>query len=451
MTYESFWKDLKTISNIAVPVMLTILLQSLLNSVDIYFISKMGKQYTSAAALGASAANVIFILGTLTTAGVVAFISQNYGAGRHRENQAVIADAFMLSVGFGLVIGLISFIFARELALFMFNPSKETLAYTVTYIKIILLGTPFIFGAGALRSVFQGLGNTKITLIIFGTANVINAVLDPLLIFHFKMGIAGAAWATLFSNIVSLLLIVYMIVKDQYDGKWRSIFRVTKASLKTDWNLLKIGSWACLQQIARPITGMLMFRLVFEVGGDTGTAAFGIGGQLLSYTFIILAGLSTGLSVLVGQSIGAGETSRLKDLVKTGLVVCGINMLIFTLPYIFFSKQLMGLFTPDLGVVAVGIRYLWIIYIGLITVIWTITYTGVFQGAGDSFAPMVASTVANVVVKVPLAYVLVKVFHRGIDSVWLAISVSVVVEAAIIYVYYKKGHWMKVDLYKGES
>jgi Na+-driven multidrug efflux pump len=107
---------------------------------------------------------------------------------------------------------------------------------------------------------------------------------------------------------------------------------------------------------------------------------------------------------------------------------------------------MMGIFTPDSGVVAVGVRYLWIIYVGLITVIWTITYTGVFQGAGDSFPPMVASTVANVVVKVPLAYVLVKGFNMGIDSVWVAISVSVVVEALIIIGYYKNGHWAKVRL-----
>jgi putative MATE family efflux protein len=446
MFHATFFKDLKTISNIAIPVMLTILLQSLLNSVDIYFISKMGKQFTSAAALGASAANVVFILGTLTTAGIVAFVSQNYGAGRHSENQEVIADSFLLSSLFGLFVGAITFVFARPLTMIMFNPTAETLNNTVIYVKIILLGTPFIFGAGALRSVFQGLGKTKVTLIIFGIANLINLVLDPIFIFHFNMGIAGAAWATLISNVVSLLMIVMMIINDQFKGQWRGLIRMRKSSLSTDWKLLKIGSWACLQQIARPITGMLMFRIVFEVGGDTGAAAFGIGGQLLSYTFIILAGLSTGLSVLVGQSIGAGETHRLKDLIRTGLVVCGINMLLFALPYIFLAKPLLGIFTKDLGVIAIGVRYLWIIYVGLMTVIWTITYTGVFQGAGDSFPPMVASTVANVVVKVPLAYLLVKFFHMGIDSVWVAISVSVVVEAAIIIGYYKKGHWMKVRL-----
>lgn len=446
MTFESFWKDLKTISKIAIPVMITILLQSLLNSVDIYFISKMGKQFTSAAALGASAANVIFILGTLTTAGVVALVSQNYGAGRHKENQQVISDAFTLSTGFGLLIGLLTFTFARPLTQFFFRPTADTLSLTVTYVQIILIGTPFIFGAGALRSVFQGLGKTTVTLLIFGTANLVNAVLDPLLIFHFNMGIAGAAWATLISNIFSFLLIVFMIVKDQYAGRLPLLFRITRKSLETDAKLLRIGSWACLQQVARPITGMLMFRIVFEVGGDTGAAAFGIGGQLLSYTFIILAGLSTGLSVLVGQSIGAGETHRLKDLIRTGLIVCGLNMLLFALPYILWAEPMMGIFTPDAGVIAVGVRYLWIIYAGLITVIWTITYTGVFQGAGDSFPPMVASTVANVVVKVPLAYLLVKVFHMGIDSVWVAISVSVVVEAVIIIGYYKNGHWMKVRL-----
>lgn len=446
MGQSVFLKDLKAIATVAVPVMLTVLLQSLLNSVDIYFISKMGKQFTSAAALGASAANVIFILSTLTTAGIVALVSQNYGAKRHRENEAVIADAFMLSSVFGLVVGLLTTAYAKPLSELMFRPSEETLRYTVDYLQIILLGTPLIFGAGALRSAFQGMGNAKITLIIFGVSNVMNALLDPLFMFQFNMGIKGAALATVLSNALALFLLIWKMGEDQYSGKWRRLFSLNKASISTDVLLLRIGSWACLQQVARPITGMLMFRLVFEVGGDTATAAFGIGGQLLSYTFIILAGLSTGLSVLVGQSIGAGRTERLKELIRTGLIVCGMNMGVFAIFYIGLARVLLGLFTQDGAVIDIGVNYLWIIYVGLITVIWTISYTGVFQGAGDSFPPMVASTVANVVVKVPLAYFLVKVTQLGIDSVWWAISASVVVEAVIIVYYYKKGHWLKVKL-----
>lgn len=446
MRDSMFWKDLKAIATIAVPVMLTVLLQSLLNSVDIYFISKMGKQFTSAAALGASGANVIFILSTLTTAGIVALVSQNYGGGKHEENKAVIADAVILATGFGLVVGLITTFYAEPLSQFMFKPSAQTLAYTVDYLKIILLGTPLIFGAGAMRSALQGLGNTKITLWIFGLSNVLNAILDPIFIFNLNMGIKGAALATVISNLGAFLLLVAYMGRTLYGGKWLSLIKPSKNHLQTDEKLLRIGSWACLQQIARPITGMLMFRLVFEVGGDTGTAAFGIGGQLLSYTFIILAGLSTGLSVLVGQSIGAGSTERLKDLIRTGLVVCAANMALFAILYIGLAKPLLGLFTQDQSVIEVGTRYLWIIYLGLVTVIWTIVYTGVFQGAGDSFAPMVASTVANVVVKVPLAYGLVRILGFGMDSVWWAISLSVVIEAVIIIIYYKKGHWMKVKL-----
>lgn len=446
MRDSMFWKDLKAIATIAVPVMLTVFLQSLLNSVDIYFISKMGKQFTSAAALGASGANVIFILSTLTTAGIVALVSQNYGAGRHEDNQVVIADAVLLATGFGLMVGLFTTFYAEPLSRFMFKPSEQTLGYTVDYLKIILMGTPFIFGAGAMRSALQGLGNTKITLWIFGLSNILNAILDPLFIFQFNMGIKGAALATLISNIGAFVLLVAYVGKTLYGGHWTKVFKPSQNHLSTDKKLLRIGSWACLQQIARPITGMLMFRLVFEVGGDTGTAAFGIGGQLLSYTFIILAGLSTGLSVLVGQSIGAGNTARLKDLIRTGLIVCAANMALFAIFYIGLARPLLGLFTMDQSVIEVGVRYLWIIYLGLVTVIWTISYTGVFQGAGDSFAPMVASTVANVVVKVPLAYVLVKIFGLGMDSVWWAISLSVVIEAGIIIVYYKKGHWLKVKL-----
>lgn len=436
-------EDLMTISKVAIPVMLGMILQSLLSTVNMYFLAKLGNVHLSASILGAQATGVIFILASLTTAGVIAVVAQNFGAQRYEENRKRIADAFVLSTVFGILVTLMFIGITRQIVVGMFNPSLETTNLADPYVWIMLLATPAVFGAAALRSALQGLGKTMETLLVFGSANVLNMILVPLFIFVFGWGIEGAAWATVIANIFSLM-VIYKVVSDQvYDGQLLGLLYFGKESIRHYIVLLRIGSWSCLQQIARPITGMLMFRVVYEVGGDAATAAFGIGGQLLSYTFIVIAGLTTGISVLVGQCIGAGTTDKLKRIISTGIGVAAINMLIFAIPYVIFGDKVIAFFAQDAEVISVGTSYLKILYVGMIAVVWTSVYSGVFQGAGDTFPPMIGSTIANVVIKVPLAYLLVRVFNFGTDAVWWAVSLSIIIEALIIWYYYKRGQWLK--------
>lgn len=438
--------DVKIISKIAIPVMLAMMLQNMLSTVNLYFLGKLGTLNLSAGILGAQVANVIFILSTLTTAGIVAVVAQNFGAKRHKDNEKHIADALMLSAVFGLLIGIVFIIFGRQLILIMFNPQSETATITETYVKIMLVATPFVFCAAALRSALQGLGRTKETLYVFGSANILNMLLVSLFVFPMGWGIAGAAWATVLSNVFAFVAIYWQVAKIVYRNQWLQLIHFSKESFREYFVLLKIGSYACVQQVARPITGMLMFRIVYEVAGDAGTAAFGIGGQLLAYTFIILAGLTTGIAVLAGQSIGAGTTNRLKAIVSTGLLISTLNMLLFAIPYILLGRWVMSFFTEDAEIIRIGITYLQIVYVGLFTVIWTTVYSGVFQGAGDTFPPMLASTIAKVVIKVPLAYALVRFAQMGVEAVWWAVSFSVVIEAGLIALYYKRGRWLRKGL-----
>ena len=101
----------------------------------------------------------------------------------------------------------------------------------------------------------------------------------------------------------------------------------------------------------------------------------------------------------------------------------------------------MTVFIKDPLVIKIGAEYLRIIYVGLIFVVYTTIYGGVFQGAGDTFPPMISSIVANVVLKLPIAYILAKTFNMGTNGVWIAIALSVLIEAVIIIIYFKTNRW----------
>lgn len=441
-----FKEEAKAIFKLSWPVMVGMILQSLLASVDLMFISRLGTTEAAAASLGTSTYGVIFVMTTLTSAGAIAIVARHYGEGRFDKIKHYVAETGMLAVLFGTVIGLVAWYFSEDILRIMYNPSAEVLALANSYLKIIFLGVVVVFLSSTFRSVLNGLGDTVSPLVVFGIANVINIVLDPLLIFGAGMGIRGAALATFFANFVAMLLITYRIFDKVFNrdlAEVKNHFSLQSEHVKA---ILRIGGWATINQVARPITGMLMFRIVYQVGQDAATAAFGIGGQMFNYTFIFLTGIIMALSIMTGQALGRGDEDTINSLVKNGLILAGINMLVFGIPYMLVPDLVMKIFLDDPIVIAIGVRYLRIVYLGLVFVIFTMVFGGVFQGAGDTYPPMISSLIANVLFKLPAAYILAIPLGMGTDGVWFAISLSVIVEAIIIGTYYKTERWKRVAI-----
>ncbi len=438
---KKFNGDIKKIFMLSWPVMVGMILQSLLGTVDIYFISKLGTNQAAAAGLSNSASSVIFVMSTLVSAGTIALVSRSYGQGNMEAVKKISGESFLLSAILGIILSVICYLNTANIINLVFNPEASVAVLAEQYLSIIFMGTLLVFLNSVLRTILQSLGDTLTPLIIFGIANIINAVLDPFFMFTLNLGIRGAALATVISMIFSLIAINIIIVKKVYNSSINQFVKSMKLETKNSIRILKIGGWACLQQVARPITGMFMFSLVYVVGNSQGTAAFGIGGQLFNYTFIFLVGLSTAISIMVGQSLGRGDVDGCDKIIKEGLKLATFNMILFSIPYLVFPTAMIRFFIKDQLVINMGAQYLRIVYTGLVFVVYTIIYGGVFQGAGDTFPPMMASIVANVVLKLPIAYLLAKTFNMGTDGVWIAVSLSVVVEAAIILVYFKTNRW----------
>ena len=438
---KKFSSDIKQIFMLSWPVMVGMILQSLLGTVDTYFISKLGTSQAAAAGLSNSASSVIFVMSTLVSAGTIALVSRSYGEGNMEAVKKLSGESFLLSAIFGIVLSVICYLNTANIISIVFNPEPKVAVLAEQYLSIIFIGTIFVFLNSVLRTMIQSLGDTLTPLIIFGISNIMNAVLNPIFIFTLNFRIKGSALATVISMIFSCIAINIIIVKKVYNSSTSEFITCMKLEFKNSIRILKIGGWACIQQVARPITGMLMFSLIYVVGGREATAAFGIGGQLFNYTFIFLVGLSTAISIMVGQSLGRGDVDGCDKIIKEGLKLAAFNMILFSIPYLIFPSAMMKFFINDPLVVSIGAQYLRIVYAGLIFVVYTIIYGGVFQGAGDTFPPMISSIVANVVLKLPIAYLLAKTFKMGTNGVWIAVSLSVVIEAAIIIVYYKTNRW----------
>lgn len=433
--------DLRKIFELSWPVMLGMILQSLLGTVDMMFISRLGTAPLAAASISSSAASVIFVLSTLVSAGTIALVSRSFGQGDMEAVRRFSGESYLLSAAIGGILSIVCYIYTEPLVIFMFNPDPEIIILAKQYLSILFLGTIFIFMNSALRTILQAVGDTRTPLYVFGLSNILNMGLAPLLVFGFKLGIRGAAWAAVLSTIFSFVVINIVLIKKLYESSFKVFMRAIKLQLVSSIKILRIGGWACIQQVARPITGILMVRLVYEVGGKSASAAFGAGGQLFNYTFIFLVGLSTAIAIMVGQSLGRKDIDACDNIIKEGMKLAVINMIVFAVPYLIFPDLIMRIFTNEAEIIRIGVEYLRIVYLGVIFVIFPTIYGGVFQGAGDTFPPMLSSLIANVALKLPIAYVLAKTFKMGTNGVWTAVALSVIIEAIIIIYYFRKNKW----------
>lgn len=434
-------EDLKKIFELSWPVMLGMILQSLLGTVDLIFISKLGTSQLAAVSIANSVSVVIFVVSSLVSAGTIALVSRSYGEGNMEAVRKYSSESLLLSIITGTLLGIICYIYTIPLIKIMFNPEKELLNFSSEYLSIIFLGTIFVFLNSTLRTIMQAIGDTKTPLYIFGISNIINIIIAPILIFILHFGIRGSAWAIMISTIFSFVAINYFLIKEVYGASIKTFIMSSKLDLKSSIKILKIGSWACVQQVARPITGIFMVSLVYEVGGNAAVAGFGAGGQLFNYTFIFLVGLSTAISIMVGQSLGRKDINACDNIIKEGMKLAVFNMIIFAIPYFIFPSIIIRIFSSNYQVIKMGADYLRIVYVGVVFVIFPTVYGGVFQGAGDTFPPMMASLVANVIFKLPIAYLLAKTFEMGTNGVWAAVAISVFTEAAIIIVYFRRKKW----------
>jgi len=273
-------------------------------------------------------------------------------------------------------------------------------------------------------------------------ANVINIVMDRILIFgingHFAFGIKGAAAATLLGQTVAMVVLLVLVLRTlEIDLRsYMKDIRLDPLMLK---RILRVGGFSVAYGITRPFTGLLMYKAAAQSGTEA-IAAFKVGGMLLSLLFILIGGLEVAISIMVGQNLGKKDLDKIDKLMKTGMKLAFASIAVLAIPYFILPRLLMMIFSRDAAVIEIGIRYLRIVYLGLLSLTFTTVFNAAFRGAGDNFPPMVGALVANWLVKIPVAYYLVaKGF--GSNGVWFAIAVSIAVEAAIAAVFFARGSW----------
>ena len=422
----------------ALPMLLGNIFQQFYNMVDSFVVGRfLGT--TALAAVGVSFPIIFFMLALImgVAMGSSVLISQYFGAKDPESLRKVISTSYIFLFIAGTIMTVIG-VLSTPLILRLLAVPESIMPEASAYLRIIFAGMLATFGYNGVAAMLRGLGDSKTPLYLLIVSTLINVVLDLVFVVVFHWGVAGAAWATIIAQGVSF--IGALIVLDTRNPYVRLDGRNLKWDKAIFAQILRIGLPTGLQQTLVSM-GMMVLTRIVNGFGPIAMAAYTAAVRIDSIASMPAMNLSQAVTTFTGQNMGAGKTERVRRGHLSAIAVSTAISLAMTLCVVLFGRQLMGIFTVDPAVIAIGAEYLLIV--GLFYTIFGIMFinNGVMRGAGDVFIPMISTLLALWVVRVPAALVFTRIFHMGTNGIWWSIPAGWSVGFVFTSLYYRSGRW----------
>jgi len=416
----------KAIWTLGLPVMMGMAVQTLYSIVDMLFVARIS--VNAIAALGFNlplfwlAMGISFGLGT----GVTAVIARFIGAKDHDTASNVAEHGLLLGLVIGGIFSTIGLIFGEEILLLLGTP-QELMADTLAYFHVIAGGFIFMITGIFLRSIFSGEGDTKTPVKIQITSTIVNIVLDPILIFGFDMGVRGAAWATVLSMLVAVIMYSRVILFKKATLLQLN-FNTFNLKLTYFKDIFRIGVPSSVSMIIMSMGGALFNWILVHYSAEV-VAGYQIAGRLDQIFFLPVMAIAGSLVTLVGMFYGAQRPDLITAVIKDGLrygVFIGLGsglIFYFIAPYVF------KIFTDDPTVNEVAVSIIrtfapvyWLIAIGMIS-------GRAMQGLGTGIPSMVITAIRVALVSGPLSYYFAVVLDKPYQWVWYGSVIAIFVAA----------------------
>ncbi len=426
----------------AVPFLMSNLLQAFYNVADMIIV---GRFCGKAGITGVSIGGQINILVTGAAMGLAiggtVLVAQYAGARKFDEQRKTIGTLSTLYVLLAVVITIVMLTVGRQLLVILKTP-QSAFAEAESYFNICMGGTIFMFMYNAISAVLRGMGDSKRPLIFVLIAAVTNVVLDIVLVKYFNMGAAGAAWATITAQALSVVLsIIYLFKIGFFESYSFRDFIPQKNKAK---ELFKIGFPSSVQSLVVSLSFLTLTALVNSLpNAEVASAVQGIGGKVNSFAILPAIAISSAISSMAGQNIGAKEFERAKKTMLTGMVMAiGISAVCTALVNL-FPGFIIRLFDNEPEVVQTGLTYLRYISIDYCLAGCSFCMNGLAIGAGYTNFALVNALFSSIFIRVPLAYFFVMSANLGFNGVGLAIGMASLGSIVLGVIFVQKGYWRR--------
>lgn len=426
----------KLLVNISLPMVISMLVQALYNIVDSIFVAQIDEYALTAVSLAFPLQNFMIAVGAGTGVGVNALLSKRLGEKRMKEVDLTANNAVFLA-GCNYLLFLLIGLFFSDTYYRLQTDIPEIINYGKTYLLICTAASFGMFGQFCFERLLQATGRTVCTMITQTTGAVINLIFDPILIFGLfgfpKMGIAGAAAATVFGQIVAMFFAVY------YNKKKNKEVRLSFSQMRPDVRILsqiyEVAVPAILMQSIGSVMTFLMNKILL---GFTSTAAavFGVYFKLQSFIFMPIFGLNNGLIPIVAYNYGAGYKERIIKVMKSSMIAAFAIMLAGLLTAELIPDMLLMLFKASDQMLEIGVPALRILCTCYIFAGVSIVASGVFQGLGKSVYSLILSVIRQIVILIPAAYLLS--LTGELFAVWFSFPIAEIVSFIVTLFFLRK-------------
>lgn len=418
---------------LAIPIIGTSFLQMAYNMIDMAWLGRLGS--STVAAVGTAGFFLWLGISLLLTTKVGTEIGVSQALGKKEPRQVIrtVNNSLLLTLLMAILLGVIIYFFAPQLISF-FNlkePGVNTTA--VSYLRIISTGSLFYFSNPTLSSVFNGVGNSKMPFKINAVGLITNIILDPILIFGFgpipHLGADGAAYATVISQVVVFILLIYNYSEVHLPFKKQDIN--LKPHLETLLQIMKHGVPVAMQSSLFAVFAIVIARITARWGAVP-IAVHSIGAQIEALSWMTASGFATALAAFTGQNFGANNWDRITRGFRIGVAIASLTGLLVTILFLAFGSQVFSLFISEPDTLKLGADYLYILAWSQIFMCIEITVSGAFNGIGRTVPPSVLGIILTGS-RIPLALFLSQEKYFGLYGIWWAISLSSVLKGIISF------------------
>lgn len=442
MTQGSVFKQMVVFT---IPVMFANALQLCYGLIDMMIVGRfVGSAGLSAVTTGSQIFNLMATLCIGFSVGGQVFISQLIGQGDYHRLNRTIGSIFSLVAALGVIMTFVGFT-CSEVVLGLMNTPDESFVMAKAYMLVCSGGILFTYGYNMVSAVLRGMGDSKRPFLFIMISTVVNLVGDLLLVGYFKMGAAGAAWATILGQAVSFIFaLIYLVYKKEefhFDFKPQSFIPEKNTSVK----LLKLGVPFALQNSSIDISMMFVCALVNSFG-VIASAVFGVGSRLQSMGFVMSGAVGAFVSSMVGQNLAAGKQDRVRKGIHIGLACSIAFWATLTTLFMLFPAFFFGFFSKEADVLAMAPMYMACMAVGAPALACMTPYNGFIQGLGNSRLSLVFSILDGFVARIGFSFLLGIVMGLGLRGFFLGYFIAPYFTTIPAMLYYYSGIWKKRKL-----
>lgn len=436
------------------PAMVSMLLQTVYDLVDMAWVGQISKQAIAAVTIFSTIFWLFLFFNELIGASSVSMISQNYGKGDKEMTRLVSEQTMSFKVFMGFISGIILYFTINPLLNFYLkNQSTVKLAMDYGYIRIFFL--PAMYASYSVNTIFRCQGDPKTPMKIMIFSTILNIILDPILMFEtipftniagFNMGVKGAGVATVISVMFSLIygLSILLSGKNEIYVSFKGLF---KLNWNIDLDLLKIGLPNALKQFAGGLFMAIMVKFVSHYG-DSVITAVGIIAKLQTFIYMPVNGLMMGGSIVVGHFLGRREIENAETSASIASRINFLTMAFFSILFAIFPQYLFSIFNKDPEIIEMGKELVPIVTLTIPLTGYAFGQSIVFMGSGYTKPYLVGSLVSQWLLQLPFVAICVYVLKLSYRAIAFSFPLADIVYFIIILLFFKSGKWKTMDVTK---